>query len=444
MSRKFSFRSGIHLPCSKERTEALPIETLCPPEKLIIPLSQHVGSPAKLLVKRGDDVRIGQMLGEAGGFVSAPVHASVSGKISAIADFPHPGGKRMMAVEIENNGRDDAIEFKPLGRDWREAAPGEIIRKISACGVVGMGGASFPTHVKLSPPSEKEIDTLIINGVECEPYLTADHRLLLEKTTQILFGAAILRKTLGARQTFIAVEDNKQDAIEAIRNSIAEKDLSDLTPAVLKTKYPQGGEKQLINAITGREVPSGGLPMDCGCVVQNVATTFAVWDAVCNGVPLYQRVVTVTGATVAEPRNLLIRVGTPFRYVLEHCKTDMSRTEKVIVGGPMMGVAQADLDAPVLKATSGLLVRDDVMPGVADYNCINCSNCVKACPTHLVPSAIAKYVGKEMYDEAEAWNVLDCTECGSCAYVCPSKINLVHLIKLGKYHVMNARKATGE
>lgn len=444
MFGKLSFKGGVHPPYNKGQTAALKIEILPPPEKVIIPLSMHIGAPAKVIVKRGDKVKIGQPLTEPGGFVSSPTHSSVSGEVSSVGSFPHPLGQHLTAVEITNDNNDDCIEPAPLGKDWREAAPGEIVQKVSESGIVGMGGASFPTHVKLSPPSDKKIDTLIINGAECEPFLTADHRLLLEKTDDILCGTLILRKILGAQKTYIGIEDNKPDAIEMVKSKLSDSKFSDIKLTVLHTKYPQGGEKQLINAITKREVPSGGLPMDVGCLVQNVGTAYAVLDAVCNGMPLYQRVVTVTGPTVKKPANLLIRIGTPVKYVLEHCGVDFAATKKVIMGGPMMGLAQSELGAPVIKSTSGLLALDEIHDGIRSYNCIHCGHCLKACPIHLSPSVIAKFVDKSIYDEADKWNVLDCMECGSCAFVCPSKINLVHFMKLGKFHVMAARKAAAK
>lgn len=442
MYRKSTFKGGIHPPHNKHLTEALPTEILPPPEKVIIPLSQHIGAPAKITVKRGDPVKIGQPIGESGGFVSSPVHASVSGKVSSISEFPHPLGRRVTGIEIENDGKDDTFDLQPLNKDWREAAHGEIIQKIMESGIVGMGGASFPTHVKLSPPADKQIDTLIINGAECEPYLTADYRIILEKTEEVLVGSLILKKTLGAKRAFIAIEDNKPDAISAVSEKLKNREFENLSIARLKTKYPQGGEKQLINAVIKREVPSGGLPMDVKCVVQNVGTAYAVWDAIQNGKPLYQRIVTVTGPVVKNPKNLLVRVGTPIRHVLEYCNTSLSDAQKVIMGGPMMGITLSDLEAPVIKSTSGLLVLSDITAGTRDYSCISCGNCVKACPIHLVPSILAKLVEKEKIPEADRWNVLDCMECGSCSYVCPSKINLVHFMKLGKYLVTAARKAS--
>lgn len=441
MFGKLSFKGGVHPPYNKGQTEALTIEVLPPPDKVIIPLSMHIGAPAKVVVKRGDRVKIGQVLAEPGGFVSSPAHSSVSGEVSSIGDFPHPLGHHLTAIEITNDKNDDLITPAPLDKDWREAAPGEIVQKIAASGIVGMGGASFPTHVKLSPPGDKKINTLIINGSECEPYLTADHRMLLEKADEILCGTLILRKILGTQKTYIGIEDNKPDAIETINSKLSDEKFNGIKLIKLHTKYPQGGEKQLINAITKREVPSGGLPMDVGCLVQNVGTAFAVWDAVCNGMPLYQRVATVTGPTVKKPANLLIRIGTPIKYVLEYCGVDLAATKKVIMGGPMMGLAQPELDAPVIKSTSGLLAIGEIHEGIKTNDCISCGHCLKACPIHLSPSLIAKFVNKGLYDDAGKWNVLDCIECGACAFVCPSKINLVHFFKLGKHFVMAAQKA---
>ncbi|MBN1603112.1 MAG: electron transport complex subunit RsxC [Chitinispirillaceae bacterium] len=445
MARKFSFKGGIHPPHSKKKTEHLTIEQFPAPQKVIVPLSQHIGAPAKPLVKKGDRVLAGQLIAESSGFVSAVVHSSISGTVQSVGPFPHPCGKKVISIEIENDGLNEMAVFSPL-LNWRDAAQGELVQKIQAAGIVGMGGASFPTHVKLSPPSNKTIDTLIINGAECEPYLTADHRLMLERTEQLLTGILILKKILSAQKCFIGIEENKLDAIQAVTPLLKDQKYREIKFARLKVKYPQGGEKQLINAITGREVPSGGLPMDAGCVVQNIGTAVAVCDAVIHGVPLFERVVTVCGPVVKHPKNYLVRIGTPLRLLLEATETDLSAAKKVIMGGPMMGTTQSDLDAPVIKSTSGILVLDSVQPGVREHPCINCGHCVHACPVHLIPSRLAKFVEKENMEEAVEWNIMDCMECGSCTFVCPSKINLVHFIRLGKFRVqaMRAAKAPGK
>ncbi|MDG5817010.1 electron transport complex subunit RsxC [Chitinispirillales bacterium ANBcel5] len=441
MFKKYSFKGGIHPPHNKKQTESLTIEEFAAPDKVIIPLSQHIGAPAKAVVKRGDRVCIGQTIGDAGGFVSAPVHSSVSGTVKSVGMFPHPTGKQTMAVEIENDGTDEFAPLESFEKPWKEAAPGELIQKINNCGIVGMGGATFPTHVKLSPPSNKPIDTLIINGAECEPYLTADHRLMLERTEGLLTGALITRKILGAKRCTIAIEDNKADAIAAISQKLSDPKFKDLSVGVLKSKYPQGGEKQLINAVTSREVPSGGLPMDIGCVVENVSTALAIYDAIIDGKPLYQRVVTITGPLTRTPKNLLVRIGTPVMNILQACDVDFSMLKKVVTGGPMMGIALSTLDVPVIKSTSGLLTLDEKTPGIREYPCINCGKCVKICPMKLIPSRICKYAEKGKLDDAAEWNLMDCMECGSCTYTCPSKINLVHYIRLGKYQIQAKRAA---
>ena len=441
MPRRYTFSGGIHPSHSKSRTKKVPIEPFKAPEKVIIPLSQHIGAPATPTVKRGEEVVIGQVIGEAGGFVSTPIHSSVSGKVLSVASFPHQSGKNVTAVEIENDGNDISLSFSPPLKSWRDAAPQEIVQAIQAAGIVGMGGAGFPTHVKLSPPSNKPIDMLIINGAECEPFLTADHLLMLERTDDLLDGILILKKVLGAKTCIIGIEENKPDAIKKIGALLTESKYSELSLYILIAKYPQGGEKQLIKAVSGREVPSGGLPMDVGCVVQNVGTTVAVFDMIVKGIPLYERVVTVTGPALASPKNLLVRIGTPVYSLLDACGIEINKIKKIIMGGPMMGLTLSDISVPVIKTTSGLLAFDKVTPALRKYPCINCGHCIHACPINLVPSRIAKFVEKEDYEGAERWNVMDCMECGSCAFICPAKINLVHLLKLGKYHVQAMRRA---
>jgi electron transport complex protein RnfC len=345
------------------------------------------------------------------------------------------------AVQIENDGTDEAVPFEPVADSWRDAARGELVGKIAECGIVGMGGAGFPTHVKLSPPSRSPIDTLIINGTECEPYLTDDHRIMVERPEDILTGAQIIKKILGAKEAFFAIEDNKPEAINIMGNKTAGSRFGDITVAVLKSKYPQGGEKMLISALTGRQVPSGGLPMDVGCVVQNVSTALAVFEAVTLGMPLYQREVTVMGAGVRTPKNLITRIGTPVRELLDACGTDIRGAKKIIMGGPMMGLALSNLDVPVIKTTSALLVLAEATEAVRSYPCINCGTCSRVCPMRLIPSRIAKFVEKENIDDAVKWNLMDCMECGSCAYICPAKINLVQFFKIGKNKVAAIKAA---
>jgi len=441
LGKLFSFKGGVHPHHFKSQTEHLQTEVFPAPDKVFIPLSQHIGAPAKPVVKPGDRVLVGQVLAEPSGFISAYIHSSIAGKVISINPYPHPLGKHVLAVEIENDKTDEHIR-KPSLPPWNIASKEDLIQRVSSAGIVGMGGASFPTHVKLSPPDNKPIDTVIINGAECEPYLTADHRLMLEKTDALLIGALIIKKILSAKDCFIAVENNKPDALEVIESKLNDQRFKDLTLVRLRAKYPQGGEKQLINAVTGRMVPSGSLPMEAQCVVQNIGTAVAIHDAVVEGVPLYQRVVTVTGSTVRSAKNFLARVGTPVNLLLDACDTDMEATKKVISGGPMMGLAQSDLQVPVIKSTSGILAVERVVPAVRAFPCISCGRCVKACPIHLVPSRLAKLVERERVEETIEWNIMDCIECGSCAYACPSKINLVQFMKLGKYNVQQAKLAT--
>ncbi|MCL2689178.1 MAG: electron transport complex subunit RsxC [Chitinispirillia bacterium] len=442
MPKKFTFKGGVHPSHSKSQTEQLRTERFDAPSKVVIPLSQHIGAPALALVKQGERVLVGQAIGEAAGAVSAAVHSSVAGTVTAVKPLPHPSGRDVLAVEIENDGSNEAARFEPFGRSWRDAAPGEILQKIAECGIVGLGGASFPTHVKLSPPTSKPIDTLIINGAECEPYLTSDHRLMVEYCKDFLVGAIIMRKILHAKDIYIGIEDNKPDAIAEVAKLISNDErFTAIKLAVLKSKYPQGGEKQLITAITGRKVPSGGLPMDAGCDVQNAGTAAAVYDAIAKGLPLYERIVTVTGPAVKSPKNLIVKIGTQVRAVLEACDTDFSLVKKVIMGGPMMGLTLSNLDVPVIKSASGILVYDKTTPAEKSYPCINCGFCVSACPARLIPSRIAKFIGKNLIDDAVEWDLMDCMECGACSYNCPSKINLVHYFKLGKYTVHAKKRA---
>jgi electron transport complex protein RnfC len=441
LPKKFTFRGGVHPPHCKSQTEHSKIEEFPAPEVAVIPLTQHLGAPASPVVEKGDRVLVGQVIGEAAGNVSAAVHASVAGTVLAVRPFSHPSGRLIHAVQIENDGTDEAVPFEPVDVSWREASRGELVNKIAECGIVGMGGAGFPTHVKLSPPTRKPVDTLIINGTECEPYLTDDHRIMVERAEDILTGAQIIKKILSVKDVFFAIEDNKPDAINAVSNKTVGSRYNDISVAVMKSKYPQGGEKMLTVALTGRYIPSGGLPMDVGCVVQNVGTALAIFEAVTLGMPLYKRVVTVMGAGVRAPKNYMARIGTPARALLDACGTDIKGAKKVVMGGPMMGLALSGLNVPIIKTTSALLVLAEATEAVRKYPCVNCGACAKVCPLRLVPSRIAKFVEKDNIDDAVKWNLMDCTECGTCAYICPAKINLVQFFKVGKNKVLADRAA---
>lgn len=423
-----TFRGGVHPDDRKRYTSAKAIEAAPVPGKVIIPTRQHIGAPCTPVVKAGDMVKKGQVIAEAQAFVSSPVHASISGKVLEIGEYPHPVFGFCPAVVIESDGEDAWAEGLPLSRDWQALEAGEIREIIRLSGVVGMGGATFPTHVKMAPPPEKTIDTFILNGAECEPYLTADHRVMLEAGARVVTGMLISMKALGVDKGYIGIEENKPDAIAAMRQAAAG---SGIEVVPLKTKYPQGAEKTLIKVVADREVPSGGLPMDVGVVVQNVGTVVAIADAVEKGLPLVERVTTVTGGAVTEPKNLLLRIGTTFAQAIELCGGFKEQPVKLIMGGPMMGMAQCRIDVPVIKGTSGILALSaaDIAAG-EEKPCIRCGRCVQACPMGLVPSMLSLLGQRGLYQTAkEEFDLLDCVECGSCVYVCPAKRNIVHYVK---------------
>jgi electron transport complex protein RnfC len=394
------------------------------------------------LVKEGDEVRLGQKIAEADGFISVPAHASVSGKVKTIGEFPHPLGRKMPAILIENDGRDEWFDLSGWP-DLTDGAPGDIRVAVKDAGIVGLGGAAFPTHVKLSPPEGKHIDTVILNGAECEPYLTADHRLMLEYPDDIVEGLKVIMRVVGAAKGFIGIERNKPDAIDLFAQKVQSQESVDVLE--LKVKYPQGAEKQLIDAALGRAVPCGGLPMDVGCLVQNVGTSLAVHEAVKYGRPLIARVLTLAGRAAKGNGNFLVRIGTPFSHVISSAGGAADDCRKIIMGGPMMGIAQQSDDVPVIKGTSGILL---LAVGEVRYAepgpCLRCGSCVDHCPMRLVPNEIARFVEKDKIDLAEDYGILDCMECGVCAYVCPSKINHVHHMKSGKAEVLAGRKKASE
>ncbi len=432
-----TFSGGLHPPDSKEYSAGCAIETCPLPEELVVPLSQHIGAPAKPVVQVGDRVLRGQVIGEAGGFVSVPVHAPTSGEVVAMEPRLHPSGRELPAVVIRADGEDAAAEPLPA-LDPATAEPDVLKNRIREAGIVGMGGATFPTHVKLSPPPEKPIDTLILNGVECEPFLTADHRLMLEEGEKILDGVAVLQRILGVEKTFIGIEANKPDAIDHMGDLCSGRNI-EVVP--LEVKYPQGAEKQLICAITGREVPSGGLPMDVGVVVQNVGTCAAIADAVLRGRPLVERIATVSGDAVVQPKNLRIRIGMSLAHLVAVCGGTRVEPAKIIMGGPMMGMAQLSLDVPATRGTSGLLLfSEEKVVRRPEGPCIRCARCVQACPARLLPTTIAAYARIDLMDEAEQLGALDCIECGCCSYICPAALPLVQTIRHAKAAIMARRR----
>ena len=443
MSLKTFSRGGVHPPEQKLSAGGKIIE-LPPPEVAVIPVSQHLGAPAKILVNRGDEVKVGQLLAESSGFVSTNIHSSVSGKVMKVDQFMDSTGYRKMAVQIQTEG-DQWIDTIDRSDDLvrNSVLPAEDIRKkILEAGIVGLGGATFPSHVKLTVPQGKSAEYLIINGVECEPYLTADHSLMMEHTEEIFSGIQLLMKGLGVEKAIIGIENNKPDAIKKFEE-IARG--SQVAVQALKVKYPQGGEKQLVQALLKREVPSGGLPVDVGVVVFNVGTAFAVYEAVMKNRPLIDRIVTVTGSKLEKPSNFRVRIGTPVSMLIEKAGGLPEQTAKVINGGPMMGKALATLDVPVVKGSSGILLidqqealRKEVLP------CIRCTKCVQVCPMGLEPYLLMTLSEKGLFDRMEPEKVLDCIECGSCSYTCPSSRPLLDYIRLGKAEVgkiIRARKA---
>ncbi len=440
--RAHTFRGGIHPPENKHRTEGKQIQAMPLPRKLVIPLQQHTGAPCEPLVKEGDEVRAGQKIGESTGFVSSPVHAGISGKVTAVAPMPHPvlpGLVRSIVIECPEGAGPDGGSWTEK-KDWSALSADQIRFLIKEAGIVGLGGAAFPTHVKLSPPKEKRIEILIINGVECEPFLTADHRLMLERADGIIEGARIMLKVLGLQKAVIAIEKNKPDAI-ALLGEKCRASGGALEVLPLTVKYPQGAEKQLIKAVMNREVPSGGLPFDVGAVVQNVGTAFAVFEAVVYGKPLIERTLTVTGDGIAEPKNVSVRIGTPFSDVIAFCGGSLPDGDgKLVMGGPMMGIAQYTAEVPVVKGTSGILLLRRGARTEKETTCIKCGRCVEVCPMLLMPNRISDWAEKDNFAKAEEYGVKDCMECGACTYVCDVKRPIVHLVKYSKLNLAKKKK----
>ena len=435
------FRGGIH-PHGEKTSGSREIENAELPSKVIIPLQQHVGAPAQPIVEVGEEVKKGQKIAEAGGFVSAMIHASISGKVTEITDhlYPNPLGRAAPSVMIESDGDDEWSEEVKPPEDPDSLDSQQILDIIREAGIVGMGGAAFPASVKLSIPEGKTIDTIILNGVECEPYMTPDHRLMVEESEKIVDGLKIIMKVTGVDRGFIGIEMNKPDAIEIMRE--ASKGQANIEVAPLEVRYPQGWENMLIKAILDRETPPGALPLDIGVVVSNVGTAAAISDAVRLGHPLIERAISVTGTGIAQPKNLRVRIGTPFSDLIEQCGGFKGTVQKVIAGGPMMGFAMFDMSVPVVKGTTNILVlSDDIVEVHESRSCIKCGRCVNVCPVGLIPTMIASLSEKSMFVEAEAYFPLDCKECGCCAYVCPAKIPLIQLIQFAKADIMARQRA---
>ncbi len=429
--RPSQFRHGVHPTESKELTASRPIRRMRYPTEVVIPLRQHAGKPAKLVVHEGDRVLRGDLLGEADGFVSAPVHASASGRVVEIGLWPHPDGSMDTAVRIAVEPFSPQVARPRLVPHWEALTPDEIVRAVQQGGVVGLGGAAFPTHVKLAPPRDVSVETIILNGAECEPYLTTDHRIMVEYPERVQLGARIMMHTLGAKRVVIGVERNKPDAIAALERT-RPTDI-DVTVLPLTVKYPQGAEKMLIKTVTGREVPSGKLPVSLGVVVQNVGSAASIAEIFDTGLPLLERIVTVSGPGVREPANLIVPVGTKIRDVLAECGGLTDDAEEIVFGGPMMGNAVANLDTPIVKGTTGVVVLARTQTRQeATYPCIHCGRCLEACPVFLNPSMLGDYARVQRYEEMERLHLGDCMLCGSCSYVCPSNIPLAQMFQASK------------
>ncbi|MHC4408669.1 MAG: electron transport complex subunit RsxC [Planctomycetota bacterium] len=431
MRRFFSFRHGVHPPESKELTAALATRRMPFPDEIVLPLRQHAGKPARAIVAAGARVERGDKLAEADGFVSVPVHASASGTVTEVGPYAHPDGSFATAIRIAVEPFSAQVPRPRLVPEPDGLTTDEIVRAVQEAGVVGLGGAAFPAHVKLTPPPDAKIETLIINGCECEPYLTTDHRTMVDYPARVFAGIRIMMRCLGVSRAMIGIEKNKPDAIEALR-AIAPSDL-DIAIVLLTVKYPQGAEKMLIKALVDREVPSGSLPLNVGVIVQNVASVATIAEVFETGLPLIERIITVTGRGVRNPANLIVPVGTRLRDLIDACGGLTEDAREIVNGGPMMGSAQANLDAPVLKGTTGIVVlteRD--CRTQRSYPCIRCGRCLDACPVFLDPQVLGVLAGAARYEEMQDHHLMDCMLCGCCSYVCPSNIPLSQLFGVSK------------
>ena len=439
---------GVH-PSENKLTASSAIQVAALPQVAVFPMGQHIGAPATPIVKKGDKVKVGTKIGEAGGFVSAPIHSSVSGTVLKVDTVVDASGysKPAVYITVEGDEWEESIDRSPelvhIDKVYELTAK-DIIEKIKNAGIVGMGGACFPTHVKLSPPPGSTPTCVIINAVECEPYLTADHRLMLEKPDEILEGVALLMKAVNVNQAYIGIENNKPDAIKLMSEKAkVYHRFANIEVVPLKVKYPQGGEKQLIDAVINRQVPAPpALPVSVGAILQNVGTAYAVYEAVMKNKPLFERIVTVTGKSVKSPGNFLVRMGTPMSQLIDACGGLPEDTGKVIGGGPMMGKALMNTEVPICKGSSGVLImRDSESKRAAVQPCIRCAKCVNACPMGLEPFLLSKLAEAENWERSEAEDVTSCIECGSCQFTCPSHRPLLDLVRLGKSTVMGIIRA---
>ncbi len=425
--KNLTFKGGTHLKSHKELTKDKAIEIAREPDFVYIPLHQHVGSGAKALVKKGDTVKVGQKIGESDASLTSVIHSSVSGTVEKIENIYTPDGWKTETVVIKSDGENQLDESIQGERDLDKLSKEEILQIVKEAGIVGMGGASFPTYAKMATAVDSKVDTIVINGAECEPYLTTDHRVMLEKPELLIYGTKVLMKYLDAKNAYIGIEDDKLDAVEKLEGLLKEEE--NIRVAVLKTKFPQGDSYRMIDSVTGRKVPLGGRCKDTASIVNNVGTTVAIAEAIINNKPLYERVITVTGDGVKEPKNLLVKIGTTVGEVLEQCGGFTGEPGKIIVGGPMTGYTQYTLDTPITKGTTGIVVlkeesvkREKVLP------CIKCGKCLEVCPVYLEPLFISAYALKDRFDDAQALNAEACINCGACSYICPAKRPLTESI----------------
>jgi len=432
MKGLLSFRHGVHPPENKDITAGIASRRLPFPKEIVLPLSQHIGTPAEALVQAGDRIERGDIIARASGFISSAVHATASGTVTSIELWPHPNGTMVPSIRIEVDPYSTQLQRPRIVPRWQDVKDEDLSKEIAKAGIVGLGGAAFPSHVKLNPPKDQPIDMLLINGCECEPYLTSDHRTMLEQPEKVFLGIRIALRALGINRAVIGIEANKPDAIEMMRKTVP--DDMDVTIQPLQVKYPQGAEKMLIKAVTGREVPSGALPAKVGTLVQNVATAANVAAAFESGQPLIERIITVTGRGIRRPGNWIIPFGTKLRDVITHCGGLTDDAAEIVFGGPMMGQGQANLDVPILKATGGILIlskdeckRQDILP------CIRCGKCLEACPVFLNPQLMGDLAKVERYEEMVTdAHLNDCMLCGCCSFVCPSNIPLSQLFAMSK------------
>ncbi|MFW6189884.1 MAG: electron transport complex subunit RsxC [Planctomycetota bacterium] len=435
-------RGGVHPDERKERTSGLPLQRSEPPAVVAVPMVQHIGAPAAPVVKKKDEVKKGQLIGEAQGYISANLHAPVSGAVKAVEPRIYSvTGDRVPTVVIENDGEEQWAEGCNVRQDVESMDVARMVDLVQECGVVGLGGATFPSHVKLNPPADTPVTDVFINGAECEPCVTVDHRLMLERTEELVDGLKLIMRMVDAENGYVGIERNKPDAIEAFHEALA--DQPDISVLPLRVKYPQGAEQQLITAATGREVPSeGGLPSDVGCLVHNVATALAIRDAVRFRVPLIERAVTVTGDGVEKAGNFIERVGTNVGDILER-QGVREGVNQLILGGPMMGIAQATFDVPLVKGNNCLILRRHVR--VPEQRaCIRCGRCVRHCPLGLMPGEMSIAEENMDWDKAVEYGMLECKECGCCAYVCPARRRIVHMTKFGKAELRRRKQMEGE